>query len=127
MNKEIMLRMSNQFDALVRTHPDAQSVEFRFARDLQEPLGYARWENFLTAITRAIESCRTTGFDAADHFRGVTKMVELGSGTGVVKESLITADNPTGRIHFVASRNGSPRINHPTTPDRVHHVRFTSR
>ena len=27
---------------------------FRFARDLQELLGYARWENFITAIKRAI-------------------------------------------------------------------------
>lgn len=127
MNQEIMLRMSTQFDALARPHPDAQDVAFWFARDLQEPLGYARWENFLTAINRAIESCKTTGYNADDHFRGVTTMVWLGSGTGAVKDSLITAENPTGRIHFVASRNESPRINHPTDPARVHHVRFTSR
>ena len=44
-----------------------------------EPLGYVRWENFLSAISRAVESCRTTGHDAENHFRGVTKMVELGS------------------------------------------------
>jgi hypothetical protein len=41
MNKEIILQMSNQFDSLVRTHPDALDVEFWFACDLQEPLGYA--------------------------------------------------------------------------------------
>ncbi len=80
MNKELIVQMQNQFDALVRSHPDAAGVEFWFARDLQEPLGYARWENFITAIQRAIESCRTTGVDADNHFRGVTKMVELGSG-----------------------------------------------
>lgn len=44
-----------------------------------EPLGYARWENFQTAINRAIESCETTAYRAGDHFRGVTKMVKLGS------------------------------------------------
>jgi DNA-damage-inducible protein D len=44
-----------------------------------EPLGYARWENFITVIKRAIESCKSTGFDPEDHFRGVTKMVTLGS------------------------------------------------
>src|SRR3546814_12053031 len=43
------------------------------------PRGYARWENFTTAIKRAIESCRSTGYDEANHFRGVTKMVRLGS------------------------------------------------
>ena len=59
MNKELIIQMQNQFDALARNHPDADGVEFWFARDLQEPLGYARWENFLTAIQRAIESCKT--------------------------------------------------------------------
>ncbi len=80
MNKELILQMQSQFDALAQTHPEATDLEFWFARDLQEPLGYARWENFLTAIQRAIESCKTTGYDAEHHFRGVTKMVELGSG-----------------------------------------------
>lgn len=60
---------------------DAQGIEFWFARDLQPLLGYARWENFQTAINRAIESCESSGHQASDHFRGVTKMVELGSGS----------------------------------------------
>jgi hypothetical protein len=50
-------------------------IEFWFARDLQEPLGYARWENFIVAISRAIASCKTTGYNPDNHFRGVTKMV----------------------------------------------------
>ena len=41
---------------------------------LQEPLGYARWENFMTAIKRAIESCETTGYELDNHFCGVTIM-----------------------------------------------------
>ena len=45
-----------------------------------DTLGYARWENFKTAIGRAVESCETTGYDPDNHFRGVTKMVRLGSG-----------------------------------------------
>jgi hypothetical protein len=53
MNKELILQMQSQFDALAQTHSDATDVEFWFARDLQEPLGYVRWENFLTAIQRA--------------------------------------------------------------------------
>jgi DNA-damage-inducible protein D len=80
MNTELIVQMQSQFDALARTHADAAGVEFWVARDLQDPLDYARWENFLPAIPRAIESCRTTGFDADNHFRGVTKMVEVGSG-----------------------------------------------
>ena len=59
---------------------DAEGIEFWFARDLQTPLGYARWENFQTAIQRAMQSCEASGYAVLDHFRGVTKMIELGKG-----------------------------------------------
>ena len=71
--------LTNQFDALSQHTPD-EGIEFWFARDLMEPLGYTRWENFQNAIHRALESCETTGYPVGDHFRGVTKMVKLGSG-----------------------------------------------
>jgi DNA-damage-inducible protein D len=41
-------------------------------------LGYARWENFQTAIQRAMESCEASGHAASDHFRGITKMIVHG-------------------------------------------------
>ncbi len=55
-------------------------IEVWYARELQSLLGYARWENFIVAINRAIESCKTQGINMDDHFREVTKMVQLGSG-----------------------------------------------
>jgi hypothetical protein len=45
------------------------------SRGLREPLGYTRWEIFLTAIRRAIDSCKSTGYDPDHHFRGVTKLI----------------------------------------------------
>ena len=59
---------------------DAEGIEFWFARDLQTPLGYARWENFQTAIQRAMQSCEASGHAVLDHCRGVTKMIALGKG-----------------------------------------------
>ena len=79
MDKQLQTLQNNLELAAQRT--DAEGIEFWFARDLQAPLGYARWENFQTAISRAIESCEASGHGASDHFRGVTKMVELGSGS----------------------------------------------
>jgi DNA-damage-inducible protein D len=81
MNPAHLQTLQNQFNELAQQHPDEPKVEFWFARNLQEPLGYARWENFLTAIRRAIESCKSTGYEVEHHFRGVTKMVPLGSGS----------------------------------------------
>lgn len=50
------------------------------ARDLMELAGYDRWDNFNKAINRAIESVNSSGLDASDHFRGVAKLVQVGSG-----------------------------------------------
>jgi DNA-damage-inducible protein D len=59
---------------------DAEGIEFWFARDLQAPLGYARWENFQTAIQRSMQSCEASGHGVPDHFRGVTKLIVHGKG-----------------------------------------------
>jgi len=77
---DLLIKMRSQFDQLAQLHPEEPGLEFWFARDLQEPLGYVRWENFLTAIQRAIESCKSTGYEPGHHFRGVTKLITHGKG-----------------------------------------------
>ena len=59
---------------------DGAVVEVWYARDLQYVLGYARWENFIVAINRAIDSCKAQSVSVDDHFREVTKMIEIGKG-----------------------------------------------
>jgi DNA-damage-inducible protein D len=105
MNKDLITQMQTQFNQLANPHPEDPAVEFWFARELQEPLGYARWENFLTAIERAIESCKSTGYDPDDHFRGVTKMVALGSGSERAIEDYML----TRYACYLVAQNGDPR------------------
>ena len=79
MTNPLIPQLTARFDELSQRLPD-DGIEFWFARDLMEPLGYARWENFTTAIQRAVESCKSTGYNGSDHFRGITKMIETGKG-----------------------------------------------
>ena len=83
MDIQKIQQYKSAFDLIAKTvkDDDDNNIEVWYARELQEVLGYARWENFVGAVGRAIESCKTLGINIDDHFREVTKMVSLGSGS----------------------------------------------
>lgn len=75
----MVVRLHASFEELVQRDGD-WGGEYWLARDLQTLLGYAKWENFVKVIEKAKTACQASGYEPADHFLDVRKIVELGSG-----------------------------------------------
>ncbi len=104
MDKNEIVIMKNKFDAIAHYDEESQ-IEFWYARELQPALGYARWENFQTAIKKAKTSCESAGIVVSDHFRDITKMVGIGSNTTREINDL----KLTRYACYLIAQNGDPR------------------
>lgn len=77
MKQEVISQLHSSFELAVN---ETGGVEYWFARDLQELLGYSKWENFIKVIDKAKIAVTNVKQEVADHFLDVRKMVDLGSG-----------------------------------------------
>ncbi len=80
MDSAIIVKLHKNFEGSVHK---AEGVEFWYARELQELLGYSStgsWKNFLNVVEKAKTACRGAGQTVSHHFVKTVKMVDFGKG-----------------------------------------------
>jgi len=84
---------------------DSNGIEFWFARDLQEVLNYAKWENFSKVIDRAMLACKNSGIKIVEHFPEVRKTIKMPK----TAEKQVTDYKLTRYACYLIVQNGDPR------------------
>ncbi len=103
MKKEIIESFTDNFDDHSQTTENG--IEFWFARDLQQLLGYSEWRNFYKVITKAKISCEATDNAILDHFVDVNKTIAMPkSASKEIQDTMLTR-----YACYLIAQNGDPR------------------
>ena len=104
MKQELIRSLTDTFEG--HAQQTESGVEYWLARDIQHLLGYGEWRNFNnSAISKAKTACEISGHLVTDHFVGVNKMVDLGSGSQRVIEDIML----TRYGCYLIAQNGDSR------------------
>ncbi len=102
MEKQTITKLNKSFEEYAY---EQDGIEYWLARELQELLGYADWRNFLNAVDKAKESCKTTAETVSDHFVDVTKTIPMPKGaTKDVPDIMLTR-----YACYLIAQNGDPK------------------
>ena len=57
-----------------------EGIEFCLARDLQQLLGYTKWDNFKNVLLKAKTACELSEQDIDNHFADIGKTIQMPKG-----------------------------------------------
>ena len=102
MKSEEVKNLFSQFESAAS---ELEGVECWSARELQDLLGYSKWENFEKVIHRAKDSCKNAGEEIDYHFPDVRKMITLGKGAEKEIDDILL----TRYACYLIAQNGDSR------------------
>jgi DNA-damage-inducible protein D len=102
MKSDEIKNLFAQFEAAAS---DLEGVECWSARELQELLGYSKWENFEKVIQKAKDACINAGEHVQYHFPDIRKMVKIGSGAEKEIDDILL----TRYACYLIAQNGDSR------------------
>ncbi|MBA4259081.1 MAG: DNA damage-inducible protein D [Chitinophaga sp.] len=102
MEKATIIKLNKSFE---ESAYEQDGLEYWLARELQELLGYTDWRNFLNAIEKAKESCKTTGEAVSDHFVDVNKTIPMPKGASKEVNDIML----TRYACYLIAQNGDPK------------------
>lgn len=103
MKIEIIKSLINDFESYSKK--TEEGIEFWLARDLQQLLGYDKWDNFLNVISKAKIACENTEHSIFDHFADVRKTIQMPKGAQKEVPDLML----TRYACYLIAQNGDPR------------------
>lgn len=86
-------------------HIDENGVEFWYARELMEALGYKKWGNFKNVIIKAKEACESSNIDIFEHFADVGRVLKVGNNADMPIDDI----KLTRYACYLVAQNGDPR------------------
>jgi DNA-damage-inducible protein D len=102
MKKETISKLNKSFEEFAY---EQDGIEYWLARELQQLLGYAEWRNFVNAIDKAKESCKTSGEEVSDHFVDVNKTIPMPKGAAKIIDDIML----TRYACYLIAQNGDPK------------------
>lgn len=103
MKTEIIQTLTTNFESFAKKTENG--VEFWLARDLQQLLGYEKWDNFLNVISKAKTACEISEHNVSDHFAGVGKTIQMPKGAEKTVDDFML----TRYACYLVAQNGDPR------------------
>jgi DNA-damage-inducible protein D len=102
MEKDTISKLNKSFEEYAY---EQDGVEYWLARELQKLLGYSEWRNFSNTISKAKESCETTGEAVSNHFVDINKTIAMPKGATKEMADIML----TRYACYLIAQNGDPK------------------